>query len=122
MESNGAPGRVCTSPAVHAALCDEFEFESREAKTVKGQGLMVTYFLVREKDAEAREQRLSVVPRASLPSGPSHLGNMLFGHVIAQDEGRRGFLTPLAGSLASLVPSGGGHHRDPLGTHVLCVD
>eukprot|EP01135_Chromosphaera_perkinsii_P004889 Nk52_evm9s303 gene=Nk52_evmTU9s303 len=45
MESNGEPGRVCCSSFTHAVIKEKFEFEEREPRMIKGQGMMVTYLL-----------------------------------------------------------------------------
>lgn len=46
MESTGAPGRIHVSGETHALLREKYEFDEREAITVKGRGVMQTYFLV----------------------------------------------------------------------------
>jgi adenylate cyclase len=45
MESNGEPGRVHVTQAVHTQLKDRFAFEERGGIEVKGKGVMTTYFL-----------------------------------------------------------------------------
>jgi len=65
MESHGQPGSVVVSPAVYARLRDDFEFEPRPEQMVKGQGIMITYVLVRE----IPRRRFSVLSVASTALG-----------------------------------------------------
>jgi adenylate cyclase len=46
MESHGEGGRVHVSAATRDLLVDQFRFESRGAVTIKGKGVMETYFLL----------------------------------------------------------------------------
>eukprot|EP01135_Chromosphaera_perkinsii_P007844 Nk52_evm36s1020 gene=Nk52_evmTU36s1020 len=54
MESNGVPGRVCCSQATQKLLCDSFDFEEREPREIKGQGMMVTYIVEGPKGRKIR--------------------------------------------------------------------
>merc|ERR1719293_597120 len=62
MESHGEPMRLHCSGDAHALLIDDFVCEAREPMTVKGKGLMQTYFVIAERPA-ARHK--SFTPPAS---------------------------------------------------------
>jgi adenylate cyclase len=53
MESYGVSGRVHTSAAVRQALGEKFEFEPRGPISIKGKGIMETFFLVGRKEPDA---------------------------------------------------------------------
>jgi adenylate cyclase len=48
MESYGMPGRIHVSAAIRQLLGESFRFEPREPISVKGKGVMATYFLDRK--------------------------------------------------------------------------
>ncbi len=51
MESHGEPGKIHCSAAVYEKLKAQFHFEERGELTVRGKGLLRTYFLLRRKDS-----------------------------------------------------------------------
>ncbi|MEX0968048.1 MAG: adenylate/guanylate cyclase domain-containing protein [Bacteroidia bacterium] len=53
MESQGVPGKIQCTQAVKEFLQDKYKFETRGEIEVKGKGLMVTHFLIGEKEGEA---------------------------------------------------------------------
>jgi len=53
MESHGKSGRVHTSAAVRQALGEKFQFEPRGPISIKGKGIMETFFLVGRQEPDA---------------------------------------------------------------------
>jgi class 3 adenylate cyclase len=49
MESHGLPGHIQVTPAVVEVLKDQYTFEPRGPISVKGKGMMTTYFLIGRK-------------------------------------------------------------------------
>lgn len=49
MESHGEPGKIHCSETVYSNLRKTFRFEKREALSIKGKGMMQTYFLLGKK-------------------------------------------------------------------------
>jgi class 3 adenylate cyclase len=55
MEALGEPGRIHCTREVYDLLAGEYEFEERPPVTVKGKGLLKTYFLLgRKASADGR--------------------------------------------------------------------
>lgn len=53
MESHGVPGKIQVSDAMYQQLREDYIFEGRGEISVKGKGMMRTYFLLSAKRSEA---------------------------------------------------------------------
>jgi len=71
MESNSEPMRINISPTTYELLKDTFPFMEREAREVKGKGLMKMYFYGEQPDMEMtliRETPAETTPKEIIPS------------------------------------------------------
>jgi adenylate cyclase len=69
MESSGAEGRIQVPQQIYERLNDNFVFEPRGDVDIKGKGVMRTWFLDAQRDAEEPNGQSRVLTQASSDSG-----------------------------------------------------